>query len=200
MGEHFASSAKMRSALIAGDLEAFRAAAATLSDKELSENLSDAWKSNLDAMRAAAKRARDAKTIDAGAAALADVGAACAACHEKLGSPKLAVGEPPAPGSGAKPHMARHHWATDRLWDGLVGPSQEAWTKGAEVFTDAPLAPEAIAGQKSVPPEVVELAKRAHALGEKAHAAADTNARKKAFADVYATCVGCHGKLGVAPK
>ncbi|CAN5923047.1 hypothetical protein BH11MYX4_BH11MYX4_46500 [soil metagenome] len=199
MADHFSSSVALRDALVKGDLDAFHAAAANLSDKELSANTSDAWKPHLEAMRIAAKRARDAKSVAVGAQALADVGRACAACHEKLGGPKLEVGAPPAPGSGAKPHMARHHWAAARLWDGLMAPSQEAWTKGAEVFTDAPLAPEAIAAQ-SVPPEVNELAKRAHAYGQQAHAAKDATARAKAVAEVYATCVGCHTKLNVSVK
>ncbi|CAN5807508.1 hypothetical protein BH11MYX4_BH11MYX4_00980 [soil metagenome] len=200
MAEHFTSSAALRDSLIKGDLGAFRAAAATLSDKELSANVSDTWKPHLEGMRMAAKRARDAKTIDTGAQALADVGRACAGCHEKLGGPKLTVGAPPAPGSGAKPHMARHHWAAARMWEGLMAPSQEAWTKGTEVFTDAPLQEEAIAGAKSVPPEVGELAKRAHAFGQQAHSAKDAPARAKAVADVYGTCVGCHAKLSVTIK
>lgn len=198
MAEHFTASAKMRSALVAGDLDGFRAAAGTL-DKELSANLSDAWRPHLEAMRTASREARGAKTLDAAATALGDVGAACATCHEKLGPPKMAVGAPPAPASGAKPHMDRHHWAADRLWDGLVGPSREAWNKGAEVLADAPLAPAAIAGQRSVPPEVFDLAKRTHALAGKAQAATDTKARAKAVSELYATCVGCHGKLGVSP-
>jgi hypothetical protein len=200
MADHFASSVALRDSLIKGDLDAFRAAAATLSDKELSANLSDTWKPHLEGMRTAAKRARDAKTIDAGAQALADVGRACAGCHEKLGGPKLTVGDPPAPGSGAKPHMARHHWAAARMWEGLMAPSQDAWTKGTEVFTDAPLQEEAIAGARSVPPEVNELAKRAHAFGQKAHDAKDASSRAKAVADVYGTCVGCHAKLSVSIK
>ena len=200
MADHFTSSIAMRDSLIKGDLGAFRSSAATLSDKELSANLSDTWKPYLEDMRTAAKRARDAKTIDTGAQALADVGRACATCHKKLGGPKLTVGEPPAPGSGAKPHMARHHWAAARLWDGLMAPSLEAWTKGAEVFMDAPLEPEAVAGPRSVSPEVNELAKRAHAFGQEAHSAKNTTERAKAVADVYATCVGCHAKLGVTIK
>lgn len=198
MGEHFGSSTTMRRALVAGDLQAFRAAAATLSDKELSANLSDTWKPHLEEMRGAAKRARDAKTTEGAARAFADVGAACAGCHAQLGGPKLAVGAPPAEASGAKPHMARHSWGAARLWEGLMAPSQEAWTKGAEIFTDAPLVPEAVAGARSVPPELDELAKRAHHLGAQAHAAKDTAARTKAVAGVYATCAGCHSKLSVS--
>jgi hypothetical protein len=137
MVEHFGSSASMRRALVSGDLQAFRAAAATLSDKELSANLSDTWKPHLEEMRGAAERARDAKAIEGAARAFAGVGAACAGCHAQLGGPKLAVGAPPAEASGAKPHMARHSWGAARLWEGLMAPSQEAWTKGAEVFTDA---------------------------------------------------------------
>jgi len=200
MADHFASSVALRESLIKGDLDGFRAAAATLSDKELSANLSDTWKPHLEGMRTAAKRARDAKTIDAGAQSFADVGRACAGCHEKLGGPKVTVGDPPAPGSGAKPHMARHHWAAARMWEGLMGPSQGAWTTGTEVFTDAPLQEEAIAGARSVPPEVNELAKRAHAFGQKAHDAKDSISRAKAVADVYGTCVGCHAKLSVSIK
>jgi len=201
MAEHFSSSAAMRDALVKGDLEAFRAAASTLSDKELSANLSDTWKPHLEGMRTAAKSARDAKTIEAGAKAFAELGRACAACHEKIGGPKkLEIGEAPPGGSGAKPHMARHHWAAARLWDGLMAPSQEAWTKGAEAFTDAPLVAEAVAGPKSVPPEIDELAKRAHAFGHDAHKAKDAAARAKAVADVYGTCVGCHKKLAVSIK
>lgn len=198
MAEHFGSSATMRRALVSGDLRAFRAAAATLSDKELSANLSDTWKPHLEDMRAAARRARDAKTMGTATRALADVGRACGGCHEKLGGPKLTVGAPPAGGSGAKPHMARHAWAAARLWEGLMAPSNESWTKGAEVFTDAPLAPEAVAGPQSVPPEVNELAKRAHQSGTRAHTAKDATARTKAVADVYGTCVGCHTKLSVS--
>jgi hypothetical protein len=198
MGEHFVSSASMRRALVAGDLLAFRTAAATLSDKDLSANLSDTWKPHLEKMRLDAKRARDAQTIEGAARTFADVGAACAGCHVQLGGPRLAVGAPPAEASGAKPHMVRHAWAAARLWEGLMAPSQEAWTKGVEVFTDAPLAPEAVAGARSVPPEVNELAKRAHHFGAQAHAAKDTAARKNAVADVYATCVGCHSKLSVS--
>jgi hypothetical protein len=200
MAEHFAAAATLRDSLIKGDLEGFHAAAATISDKELSANLSDTWKPYLEAMRTAAKRARDAKTIGAGATALAEVGRACATCHEKLGSPKLAIGEPPAAGSGTKPHMARHEWAAARMWEGLMAPSQDAWTKGAEVFTDAPLHEEAIAGARSVSPEIGELAKRAHAFGQEAHTARDQAARAKAVAEIYGTCVGCHTKLGVAIK
>jgi len=200
MAEHFSSSVALRESLIKGDLEAFRAAAATLSDKELSANLSDAWKPNLEGMRLAAKRARDAHSVDAAARALAEVGRACATCHEKLGGPKLVVGTPPAPGSGAKPHMDRHHWAAARLWEGLMGPSEEAWRKGAEIFTDAPLQPQAIAGAKSVAPEINELAQRAHALGQQAHVAKDAAARTKSVGDVYATCMSCHTKLGVTIK
>lgn len=197
MADHFTSSVALREALIKGDLEAFRAAAANLSDKDLSANVSDAWKPHLEAMRTAAKGARDARTLDVGARAFADVGRACAGCHEKLGGPKLSVGEPPAPGSGAKLHMARHHWAVARMWEGLMAPSQEAWTKGTEVFADAPLEPEAVAGTKSVP-QVADLAKRAHALGQQARSAKDATARAKALADIYGTCVGCHSKLSVA--
>lgn len=200
MAEHFTSSAAMRSSLVKGDLAAFHAAAANLADKELSANLSDTWKPHLDAMRAAARRAKEAKSTETGARALADVGRACAGCHSKLGGPKLEVGSPPAPASGAKPHMARHDWAADRMWEGLMAPSQESWSRGAAIFAEAPLGLLALTGPKSVSADVDELARHAHVIGQQARAATDTDARTRAVGDLYATCAGCHAKLSVTIK
>ena len=63
-----------------------------------------------------------------------------------------------------------------------------------------PLEPEAIAGQKTVAAHVPELAKRAHAYGAHAHAAGDSTARARSFADVFSTCTACHAELGVKAK
>ena len=82
---------------------------------------------------------------------------------------------------------------------GLSTPSQEAWVRGTEVFADAALEPEEVAGKKSVPAEVTELAKLAHAAGAQAHDA-KPDGRGKAFAKVITTCTTCHEKLSIKPK
>ena len=197
---HFGSSVGMRKAIVKGDLEAFRESAAKMADTEASAPVADSWKPHVESMRAAAKRARDAKTMGAATVALGDVGVACANCHEKLGGPKVALTEPVAAGSGDKARLAHHHWAAAELWEGLMAPSQDAWMKGADVLTEAPLTPDVADGGKPIAPEVAELAKRAHAFGQKAHLAKDAATRTKAVADLYGTCVECHKKTNVTVK
>ena len=197
---HFGSSVGMQKAIVKGDLEAFRESAAKMADTEASAPVADSWKPHVESMRAAAKRAREANTMGAATAALGDVGVACANCHEKLGGPKVALTEPVAAGSGEKARLAHHHWAVAELWQGLMAPSQDAWMKGADVLTEAPLTPDVADGGKPIAPEVAELAKRAHAFGQKAHLAKDAATRTKAVADLYGTCVECHKKANVTLK
>lgn len=147
----------------------------------------------------AAKLGRDAGTLATAATALARVGAACASWHQVLGKPDLRPGEAPAEGSGAQLHMVRHQWAADRLWDGLIAPSDESWIKGAEALADAPLAPGELAPEQSVSPQVTQLASNVHA---QAHAARGLpqEMRGGAYAELLRTCSGCHQSLGARLK
>ena len=67
------------------------------------------------------------------------------------------------------------------------------------VFAEAALAPEQVAGAKSVPAEVTELAQLAHAAGAEAHKAEPAR-RGEAYAKVMATCTGCHTSMGIKPR
>jgi cytochrome c2 len=207
MAEHFTRGAKMRDAVVAGDLAALKKDAQWMAEHELTGELPATWKPKVMEMQDAAKRALDATNIEGAAAAVAAVAAACGSCHTALGGPKVAVGEPPAGGSGAAPHMQRHQWAAARLWDGLSGPSADAWVKGAEAMADAPLTPEALAGQQSVPKEVDTLAKDAHAIAENARGLKDPAAsgpvvseRVTAYGKLLQTCASCHQMLKQGPK
>ena len=46
--------------------------------------------------------------------------------------PRFVVGTKSPTGNSQESQMIRHLWAADRMWEGLVGPSDEAWTAGAE--------------------------------------------------------------------
>lgn len=207
MAEHFTRGAKMRDAVIAGDLAALKKDAQWMAEKELTGEMPDTWKPKMTDMQDAAKRALDATKIEEAAVAVAAMAAACGSCHSTLGGPKITVGEPPAGGSGAATHMQRHQWAAARLWDGLSVPSADAWVKGAEAMADAPLTPEAAAGPQSVPKEIDALAKDVHAIAEKARGLKDPAAsgpvvsdRAAAYGKFLQTCASCHQALKQGPK
>lgn len=192
MKEHFTKAEEMKAAILRGDLAGFREVAAWMAEHELSADPPADWKKYTDAMQLTAKGARDAKDLKAASAALAAVGQSCADCHGVLGGPKqLELGEPPAEGSGAALHMVRHQWAADKLWLGLMAPSEEAWVKGAEVFADAPLSQEQAAPGKSVSPKVKAMATKVH---EQAHRArtVDKAKRAQAYAELMQSCSSCH--------
>src|SRR5690606_8853311 len=122
-----------------------------LAEHELGDNLKEEWRSHAEAMKQAAKTLRDAATLDAAARGMGELGQACAECHQALGRPKLGVGAPPEEGSGTQPHMLRHQWAADRLWEGLMAPIDELWLAGSEAMADAPLEKEQLGPDESLP-------------------------------------------------
>ena len=153
MAEHFTKAAAMKTAVIHGDVATLKKEADWMAKHELS-GVPESWRPHMQAMHTAAQHAVDAKNLESAAQAVAEMGGACGACHKALGGPKLEVGTPPAEGSGAALHMVRHQWAADRMWQGLIGPSDVVWAKGADVLADAPLTARALSGDKSVPPEI----------------------------------------------
>jgi mono/diheme cytochrome c family protein len=199
MRDHFSHAVKMRDAVIAGDLPALRKDAQWMAEHEISKTLPETWRPHVTRLHDAAKKALDAQDITAAGAAVAETAAACGACHAKLGGPKLALGTPPAEGSGAALHMARHQWAAARMWDALATPSEEAWLKASEVMADAPLLPAAATGPRSVPQDTKKLGQNVHDIAEKARQDRDVAKWTGSYGQFLTTCAACHQALGAKP-
>ncbi len=194
MTEHFTKAAAMKNAVIHGDVATLKKEADWMAKHELPQ-APESWRSHMQAMHTAAQHAADAKDLPSAAQAVAEMGSACGSCHTALGGPKLEPGAPPAEGSGAALHMVRHQWAADRMWDGLIAPSDVSWSKGADVLADAPLSQRALSGEKSIPPEVELLAQKVHGFGAKGRDAPAAT-RASLYGDFLATCASCHEKVG----
>ncbi|MCA9592869.1 MAG: hypothetical protein KC776_06145 [Myxococcales bacterium] len=199
MKRHFTKSTEMEAALIRGKLDEFKEASVWLAEHQISVQLPVSWEQHVDGMTEAARASRDAADVNQAGFAFGSLGRACATCHEQLGGPKITVGRPPAEGSGAQLHMLRHQWAAERMWEGLMAPSDEAWIKGSEVLSDAPLGERALAGARSVPPKIVILAKQVHGLGNTGRTVKAED-RGKIYGQFLATCAVCHDELGVTMK
>jgi hypothetical protein len=190
MQTHFAQSEHMRRALIAGDLTALHAAAEGVAKDEWTPNLRADWRPQLAAVRSAAGAAQKALSLEAAAEAFADLGAACSSCHLVTGGPGSPRFPVPLPGSTAS--MLAHESATERLWQGVVAPSDAAWLEGAEQLIAAPELNSDVELIASRSRHVRDLAERAKLIAVKE--------RPQLLGELLVTCANCHKQLGVGPS
>lgn len=177
----------LRRAVIAGDLSAGLVEAKALSEDNWTPRLKPAWRAHMQTMYAAARDYEKASNIGEGAAAVAHLGLACAGCHNALGGPNPATSNGQAP----DPSMAGHAWAAERLWFGLMAPSEAAWAEGAgQLAKGAPFRSDVTA--------IDAQAKRLQQLGASAVSVASEH-RARVFSDVLSTCADCHRRVGYAP-
>jgi cytochrome c553 len=194
MQEHFTQVEATRAAVISGDLDAAREPARWLARHEATQGVPEGWGQHVVQMQLAAQRIVDANEIAPAAAATAEMGAICGGCHQGMDEgAQFTFVAPPPQEAGVVAHMLRHQWAAQRLWEGLVGPSEEAWSRGVAALAEAPLQP------TESPEEVGELASRVHELGTQAGEATGFIDRAKVYGDLLATCAQCHRQMDAGP-
>lgn len=195
MADHYIRALDVQRAIIAGDLEGAREPATWIAEHATPRSMPKDWGPFTVAMQGAARKVNEAQTLEEAAQHAAEMGKVCGECHAATGAevPIAAKLDPPKD-KDPKSHMKRHHWAADRLWDGLTVPSNEAWEAGAYMLAEAPL------HTIDTESEVMKIAEETHALGEKAVAEDNPNARAQILGQFLADCASCHTKLGVEPK
>ncbi|MGD8863088.1 MAG: hypothetical protein PVI30_23945 [Myxococcales bacterium] len=194
MAEHFAVATWARDAVINGNLEVMRDPLMELARYEYASVVPGGWLPRVAQMQQAARITAQARTLDLAATGVATMARVCGECHaEQDGGPEFATGFR----TGRQPdhdtlasRMYRHMWAADRMWEGLTGPSDEAWRAGAEALAKAPLSrPDA---EPPLPDGFADALSQLRDLGVAA-TEADSIARR---ADVYgmflASCADCH--------
>ncbi len=132
-----------------------------------------------------------APSIDEACAREARLAVACAGCHTATGvMPVLsAVPALPPDKSTIEARMARHVWATDRLWEAAVSGGDEPWVKGLEVLSAAPLPFRGPMEDRSA------LAKQLQRLASSALKRKTTdslNERGRAYGEILTVCATCH--------
>jgi mono/diheme cytochrome c family protein len=199
MQDHERHGVALRDAVERGDLADARREAKVLADLRLAAGDDPEWRREVEALNAAARAESTATDVDAASRGLSTVARACGDCHRSLG-PVAIVGDLVADDGGVIPLMKRHEWAATKLWVGLVVPSDNAWQVGAAMLAEAPVAPELLTPGKSPAPRVVALARAVHDLALRASRAQSTEDRVHVYADLVATCSGCHQWLGGGPE
>lgn len=193
MQHHFEAVAGLEQAVVVGDLKAVRARAEAFAAEHVQPQPAD-WKSSVERMVAAARLAGDAEDLEGAAAAVATVAGTCGDCHRALDAvPAL----PPLPdvdqGRTLKAAMHRHRWATDRMWEGIVAPSEERWIRGTALFSFPPGCERGDEVSAESRTQRQALCRRVQSLGQRGHVAEGWPARIEIYGRLLATCATCHG-------
>jgi len=190
---HFDYATDLRGYAIHGDLQRFRATAQALADLDPAEDLPPEIILQLGPMRWEAQAGASARTNEAAAQAAAEVARTCGDCHAANDVPlrdRFVVMQRP-PADDMRRHMAGLAWTTLLLWEGLVGPSDEAWTAGAESLERGGALPDEMLA--SIPEDEVRFASdRLGRLAREGLAAHRPDDRVRTLAEVWAACSECH--------
>jgi hypothetical protein len=193
MVEHYASITTARDSLIGGRLDVAQKELGWIATHTTDPRLAAGQQVMVEAMQREATAVFIAGTPGEGARALSRSAMWCGQCHLAAGVTAGVDDSPPPAGDGVLPHMLRHRWMVDRLWEGLIGPSDEAWTRGAAALVaEAALLPSATPHGEHRGYAVDVMSRYVHEAGEAAAEAKDPSARAKVLGDLLATCADCH--------
>jgi cytochrome c556 len=194
MADHFTNVGLLHGAAAAGDLVSVHAQAGLLLARETGAGMPGRAQRYVQELQTFAGLASRAPDIASAASAVARVGAACGSCHRsmKRGPVYHIVSGPPEGDTPLAARMIRHQWAADRLWDGLVGPSDVSWQAGAEALRDAPLFSDAVTEDVENYEAVTKLAWQVHEVGALAGGVQDQARRAELYGTLLGTCASCH--------
>lgn len=192
MRRHFDDLRMIERLLIAGKLDE----AATLADllvRQTDDPGMAPWDLQAKQVAEAADALTKAPGLDEALRREARVAAACAECHAlSQGRPVFAAVPPVPPDAQTREaRMARHVWATDRLWEGMIGPDDDRWRRGLEVLAATPQPFMRLTEAPGFARRLAQLAR--DQLATRATTLLDDRAR--AYGEMLVTCAACHSSL-----
>ncbi len=199
MQHHFADACVVHDTLVRGDLDAMREAAGRLASHEPLADAPEFAPELVEGMRTHAAAAQQAESLGPAVFAAGKLAVTCGECHSKSEA-KVTFAQVPRPSADADDlfgHMARHAWAANRMWEGLVANDTALWNQGVNELAEPPLPIEAFGAK---PPETVSKASQmVHELGASGLTAMDQAARGRVYTQLLSACSQCHTALGRGP-
>jgi cytochrome c553 len=195
MHEHLGRISTIKSLIIMGNLEGIREPAIWLADHEAVDGLPANFDGFVGLMRQYAREVNNASDLKSAAISVSGMAKTCSSCHLANGVEiEFGYDQIPTEWSDTVSHMQRHQWAADRLWEGLIGPSDTAWQRGIDMLTDVPLQS---AAQESG--AIDQLARRTHVLAWQGAIAKTPTDRSELYGEMLGLCAECHTRLGRGP-
>lgn len=190
MHENFDLLRAIEKLLIRGKLDEAKALARSIAEAPSEPGL-EKWTVQATKVRDLAGALARAPSIDEGCHREARLAVACAGCHADTGViPELSnVPAVPPDKPTIDARMARHVWATDRLWEGIVGGGDDPWTQGLDVLAATPLPfPTALDDRAGLARQLQRTADTAR----KRASTADRAERGRAYGEILSVCATCH--------
>jgi hypothetical protein len=191
MGRHDAEAIRMRTAVIDGDLAKLRQAAAELASRLPIPGVGDRHDGHQAQLKSVSSRLAGITTLELAGTSVGELAVACGSCHSKVGILPPPPSEMPN-GEEWESAMARHAWAADEMWTGLVWKSDARFRHAVEVWNATSLAQPHTAEDKRFTPEVLALEDRVHNLAEAAASKTEPSRRAALYGEMLATCSACH--------
>jgi cytochrome c553 len=178
--------------LAAGDLQRAIAHGRLTDARDIATWLADNASPRTHELLSAASAIAQATDVSAAAAPFASLAGACSWCHVTSGAKVTFPYEPePADEPALDVQMRRHQWAAARLWEGVVGPSDEAWRDGIRVMVSTSIDVRRTTNAKPNA-DVVEYTNQIRTLAMRADNVPDPAARANLYGDMLTTCASCH--------
>lgn len=190
MWVHFDEVASLELAIARGDLEGAREAALRVEEVREIPGIPPGWEGEVEQVRRYAAAIRTALTYQVAASAAAHMVASCGSCHVAHDVGPIFTGVPAPPEVGEVEHMVEHVWAADRMWEGLMIPSDERWMAGARVLADHAVPMHLLARGTS------GFGVQLKSLGLDAMHDGDLQDRARRYAEILDTCASCHRHSG----
>ena len=195
MHTHFVHLSKAQTAVIEGRLDLAKKASAVVWPEARPNELPADWQPYIESLKSGVKLIENATELETAAMAVSAIGRACGDCHQAFGISTLGAEEKrenPAPESLGD-YMRLHQWAADRLWEGIVGPSDESWSAGANALSQAKLSSAKIPEHILVKPGMKQLVER---VGSFADAASQPGIggpeKQRLYGEFLGSCARCH--------
>jgi cytochrome c553 len=194
MQRHFDDLRMIERRLIAGKLDEARALAYLLARPAPDPGMAP-WNAEGTHVTDAALALAAAPTLDEACKREPRVSAACAGCHLRAQAAPVFGAPPPLPPDlpTQQARMARHLWATDRLWEAMVGGTDPPWRDGLEVLAETPL-PFTSAGTDRIARRLQDLAQ------DQLSRTATLDERAAAYGEMLVTCTGCHARMASSAR
>lgn len=143
----------------------------------------------------------EAEQAEGAAAWLGRFATTCGECHQlsHAGPTPPEAAPMQANDAGIVSHMQRHRWALDRMWEGLVTPSNALWTSGVTALVDHPIDASTLAVREDQPSIPANLDAWIHSTGAEALLSTDLRQRGQVYGGLLATCAECHASSAGAP-
>jgi cytochrome c553 len=198
MHRNLSTTVDIQTGVVQGDLDKAQKAASWLLSREGQMRFPPEAIDFEQAMLENAARIAEAEDLRTVALQAGQLGGSCASCHQAMNrGPRFVIGTDAPGGTTQEAQMIRHLWAADRMWEGLVGPSDEAWIAGARAMAETqPLLARAYRASTS-PGEAESFLREVNLLATEAMNAVHLEERSDVYGRLLTTCHRCHSPAGI---